>query len=539
MAGKVYSYLRFSTPKQATGASKSRQLDYAKKWAADNDMLLDDTLSMKDEGLSAFHQKHLKNGALGIFMEAINAGKIPFGSVLIVEGLDRLSRAAPMKAQAQLQSIISAGVEVVTASDGKRYSNESLAENPMDIIYAVLVMIRAHEESATKSKRVADHLFRKCEGWLAGTYRGKISCGAVPSWVEWVDGKFKLKPGVAETVRYTVLRFIEGVGAVRIIDELRTQGLASTGSRQANNINQLVCAQPHLFIGTRKLVASGKEFSLEGYYPPLLSAEEYAKLCIAIEQRRATPRRVVGKVTFTSILTGGGITTCGHCGAAIIARNQRRNPLKGGAPYNRRMVCPRCEVSRKCAAGCSAEILENAIFSFCSDQINLDSLNSSTAPQQAKLLIERGDLLKRIGENEKRAAKFMDAVMEDDSAVPQMLIQRLREMEAQIVSDKARASALDAEINSIATGGVPNAELWSSLREGIISLDEEKRLSARNLVLGTFRKIQVFNRGAFPDSPKGIVDVLLIAKGGTRRYLRVDRKTGELVRGLNFDNRGG
>lgn len=51
---------------------------------------------MRDAGLSAFHQKHIKNGALGVFLEAVNAGSIPVGSVLIVEGLDRLSHAEPI-----------------------------------------------------------------------------------------------------------------------------------------------------------------------------------------------------------------------------------------------------------------------------------------------------------------------------------------------------------------------------------------------------------------------------------------------------------
>jgi hypothetical protein len=69
---KVYSYTRFSDPKQALGHSADRQLQYAKAWAAKHDLVLDDTLSMKDEGLSAFHQKHIKQGAL---TEALLAGE--------------------------------------------------------------------------------------------------------------------------------------------------------------------------------------------------------------------------------------------------------------------------------------------------------------------------------------------------------------------------------------------------------------------------------------------------------------------------------
>lgn len=91
--GRVFSYLRFSDPKQAAGSSAARQTEYAERWAAERGLHLDTTLSLKDEGLSAFHQAHVKNGALGVFLRAIEDGLIPVGSVLVVEGLDRLRNA--------------------------------------------------------------------------------------------------------------------------------------------------------------------------------------------------------------------------------------------------------------------------------------------------------------------------------------------------------------------------------------------------------------------------------------------------------------
>lgn len=77
MSHKVYSYLRFSAAKQADGASIVRQSEYARKWAAEHALTLDESLTMRDEGLSAYHQKHIKSSALGVFMEAINACKTP------------------------------------------------------------------------------------------------------------------------------------------------------------------------------------------------------------------------------------------------------------------------------------------------------------------------------------------------------------------------------------------------------------------------------------------------------------------------------
>lgn len=234
---KVYSYLRFSAAKQAMGASTERQTDYAKRWAADHGLTLDESLTMRDEGLSAYHQKHIKNGALGVFMAAIDEGRIPQGSVLIVEGLDRLSRAEPILAQAQLAQIINAGITVVTASDGKQYNRERLKGNPMDLVYSLLVIIRAHEESETKSKRVADVLRRRCEGWIAGTYRGKISCGANPSWVQWNGSTWELKQDAAETIRIAVRLFSSGYGGQRIIQKLKEDGRSMAGMNCAHNIN--------------------------------------------------------------------------------------------------------------------------------------------------------------------------------------------------------------------------------------------------------------------------------------------------------------
>src|SRR5579863_9916002 len=86
---RVYSYLRFSNAKQASGASIARQLDYAVKWAEQHGMELDKSLTLKDEGLSAFHEKHIEKGNFGVFLKAIEDGMIPPGSVLIVESLDR------------------------------------------------------------------------------------------------------------------------------------------------------------------------------------------------------------------------------------------------------------------------------------------------------------------------------------------------------------------------------------------------------------------------------------------------------------------
>ena len=119
MQPKAYSYLRFSTPEQATGDSSRRQIEAAERWAAKNGMTLDTSLRMEDRGISAFRGKNARTGALGAFLAAVDDGVVPEGSYLLVENLDRVSRADPWDALPVFQQIINAGVIIVTLMDGR------------------------------------------------------------------------------------------------------------------------------------------------------------------------------------------------------------------------------------------------------------------------------------------------------------------------------------------------------------------------------------------------------------------------------------
>lgn len=205
-------------------------------------MALDASLSPRDEGLSAYHQRHVRQGALGVFLRAVEDGQVPAGSVLIVEGLDRLSRAEPLQAQAQLAQIVNAGITVVTASDGREYNRERLKAQPMDLVYSLLVMIRAHEESDTKSKRVKAAIRRQCQGWIAGSWRAPIRVGKDPHWVREAEGgRFELIPERATAVQLIVEMFKQGHGAVRVVRELaeRRLQISETGANVNSGVRTI------------------------------------------------------------------------------------------------------------------------------------------------------------------------------------------------------------------------------------------------------------------------------------------------------------
>jgi DNA invertase Pin-like site-specific DNA recombinase len=89
---KAYSYVRFSTKRQGKGDSLQRQLDRSRQYAAEHDLELQEQ-SFEDLGVSAFDRSNVTKGALAAFIQAAESGVIERGSYLLVENLDRLSRA--------------------------------------------------------------------------------------------------------------------------------------------------------------------------------------------------------------------------------------------------------------------------------------------------------------------------------------------------------------------------------------------------------------------------------------------------------------
>ena len=528
--GKVFSYLRFSDPRQAAGSSADRQLAYAATWAAKQGMELDATLTLKDEGLSAYHQRHVTQGALGVFLRAIEDGRIASGSVLIVEGLDRLSRAEPIQAQAQLAQIINAGITVVTASDGREYNRAGLKAQPMDLVYSLLVMIRAHEESDTKSKRVKAAIRRQCEGWLAGSFRGLIRNGKDPQWLRWSHQGWELIPERVSAVRRALELYQQGLGAGRAANVMHQEGfeLSSWGisGQQVYRLIKLPALR-----GAKRLAVDGEAYMLEEYYPRILSDTEWAELQHLADQRHR--RRGAGEIP--GMITGIGLTYCGYCGTALVAQNimHRRREDGSLADGNRRLHCTSYSKNGGCSASgsCSVVPIERALLSFCSDQLNLQRLLQVGDDGQGvrRQLVAARAAVEKITT---QLGKVTDALMADDSgAAPIAFIRKARELEAQQVIDQQKVVQLENALAAVSGASRPaQAERWTELSELVKAGDYDAREKVRQLVMDTFDRIVIFMRGVDPDGRKGrSIDVQLLSRTGQHRLIQIDRTTGNWV----------
>lgn len=524
-SARVYSYLRFSDPRQAAGSSADRQLQYAESWAAARGLRLDESLSLRDEGLSAYHQQHVKQGALGAFLRAVDEGRIPTGSVLIVEGLDRLSRAEPIQAQAQLAQIINAGITVVTASDGREYNRAGLKAQPMDLVYSLLVMIRAHEESDTKSKRVKAAIRRQCEGWNAGTYRGVIRNGRDPQWLRWDGQAWQLIPERVEAVRYAIELYRQGDGATRAVRKLVARGydLGEWGI-SGQQIYRLV-KLPALR-GAKRISVDSEEYLLEDYYPRLLSDDEFSEL----QGQASTRHGRRGAPDIVGLVTGIGVTWCGYCGTAIVAQNliSRTKPDGTLNDGHRRLHCTSASIGTGCkSASCSVVPVEKALLSYCSDQINLDRLMTPADEGQA-LRQQLQVTQNKHADIERQLSRVTEALLADDGgAAPLAFVRKARELEAELKRLQSDAERLERELASQAPKQTPaGVELWRQLAEQSQDIYSPSREELRQLVLDTFSRIVVYMRGLVPDPDSKTITLLLVSRAGQRVMLEVDRRSG-------------
>lgn len=535
MSARVYSYMRFSDAKQASGASSERQRAYAAQWAQQHGLLLDDSLSMRDEGLSAFHQRHVKKGALGVFLKAVEDGKVPPDSVLVVEGLDRLSRAEPLQAQAQLTSIVTAGISVVTASDGKIYSRERMKATPMDLVYSLLVMIRAHEESDTKSKRVRDAIRRQCENWAAGTYRGLIRYGKTPGWLRVVDGRWELIPERTAAVRAAVEMFRRGLGTGVIARQLHDAGLSITDRMPSSGHIVRLLTSPALY-GDKNLELEGCTHLLAGYYPPVMSRAEWDSLQELAQAR--SRKHVKGEIP--PVLTGFGVTVCGYCGGPMKSQTMANKRRPDGTLLDsyRRLQCVRVNDGSGCVVkgSCSAAPIERALMAYCSDLANLQALyvGDPTALPRIELAAGRS----KLSDIDSKLDRVLEALLESSDQAPASFTRRARELESEREAIAEQVRQAERAVIEATRAGLDGADQrWRSLAEGVASLDYEARIQARQLVADTFENIVVYHSGIRPsDASTRSIELVLVAKGGTSRLLHINAK-GEVTAAEEIDQR--
>jgi DNA invertase Pin-like site-specific DNA recombinase len=339
---QAYSYLRMSTDPQLLGDSRRRQLEASRAYAVTNGLELAEGAELEDIGVSAFKGANVRDGALGQFLEAVRSGSVRPGSYLIVESLDRLSREQVLTAQSLFLSIIQAGINLVTLMDGKVY--RAGTTDLADLIMSLVIMSRAHEESLTKSRRIA------------AAWKNKRSEAVEKPMTKWCPAWLKLSsdrscyepiPERIEIVRQIFTDTAEGIGMYSIATRLNKAKVATFGG--PNGWHQSYVAkilssravlgefQPHIRVDGRR-VPHGEP--VPDYFPTILQEELFYRAQLGKTQRRGTGAGRKG-AGFTNLFSG--IAKCDYCDASILFENKGLGP-KGGT-Y---LVCDGAKRQKNC-----------------------------------------------------------------------------------------------------------------------------------------------------------------------------------------------
>nr|MCA1067419.1 hypothetical protein [Delftia acidovorans] len=286
------------------------------------------------------------------------------------------------------------------------------------------------------------------------------------------------------------------------MQRLDAEGLRLYSTTPVNVTTQVyrIIKMPQL-AGTKPVSLDGEEYQLKGYYPAVLSADEWTELQrVAAQSGR---RRV--KDDLPHVITGLGITICGYCGRPMSGQHlATKNRLPDGRlrDGNRRLLCASaaaygggCPVS----GSTGAAPVERAIMSYCSDIVNLQALYGADRSQalRAQVVGARQEVDK-IGA---QLDKLTDAMLATaDEGTPAVFARRARQLEIELDAAQTRLQAAELDLAGAARTDIAGANAaWRALAAGVEAQEIEPRLQARQLIADTFERIVVYARGVNPN----------------------------------------
>jgi hypothetical protein len=288
----AYSYIRFSHPDQAKGDSLRRQTEAARAWCVRNGLCLDESTTLRDLGRSAYTGKHRSNPdrhALAAFLKLIEQSKVPRGSFLIIENLDRLSREDERSALRLWMDILDQGVNIVQLHPETIFRHEK--SDMVDIMRTIIELSRGHGESARKSERNGAAW---AERRRKAREEGAILTRRLPAWIEERSGKGVLIPERAATIKRIFALAAGGYGCAGIVKKLTDDKVPSFGpSGHWTRTYVAVILKDRRALGElQPRLHAGKPDGepLKGYFPAAVTERDWQAARAGAAQRR---RRVV------------------------------------------------------------------------------------------------------------------------------------------------------------------------------------------------------------------------------------------------------
>jgi DNA invertase Pin-like site-specific DNA recombinase/chorismate mutase len=392
--------------------------------------------------VSGFNKNNISRGAMSQFLSAVHEGKIPPGSYLLVENLDRLTRADIQTALNLLLHIVQSGIICVTLQDSKEWTKESLA-NLGDLVVSLAMLHRGHDESRVKSERIkAVHnraremkdrsVFGRAPGWLKRSQNGK-TWEPIPELVAIVKQVFELVAA--------------GYGGVAIAKRANSEGwpLPSLTGRERNSgwhvtfptklvRNRAVLGELEFSVfRDGRAVSTGE--SVDDWYPRIIDDELFFRANAAIDVRRVKPNR--RDTSYRNIFQG--VMYCGHCGATLTRK------IKNGSKNSPNYALYVCSDRHRGLSNCpnyNSKELEVALIpllykyfaEYFADDARLTSLRDEISGLEGKIL----DL-------KKSRDRLVDAIEQSEVEILP-IVRRLEDYEGKLLSYEHQLTQLKAQL---------------------------------------------------------------------------------------------
>ncbi len=387
-----YSYHRISTMRQLSGDGIRRQIEASQKVCNAKGWMMDTSFKLTDIGKSAYHGKNLDDkAALGSFLNAVDAGLIRRPAILLVESLDRLSRANIMDALELFIRIMNAGITIYTSIDDMTYNREDIQKNFSPLLISITLMCRSHEESETKSKRIKHSLLRMEQDLR----EGKLGRSTIyPFWIDISSGAPKVIKAQAQIVQDVFrLSANENKSVVDITNYLREKYdgmyVASVSKTQRLLYNKKVLG-----------LYEAKDKSYIKAFPAIIDEKTYFLSQSMIAKRKI---KDVGRPAKRAINFLKSSMKCGVCGRGIVLIGRDI-----GSGY----VCHSYIEKNKCGlkSFLSAEKLMNAILYTLSLIDKDDMLEKAANTEKSKLSKLLNIKEAELREKQERLANLVDLI---------------------------------------------------------------------------------------------------------------------------------
>lgn len=294
--------------------------------------------SIRDEGLSAFHGKHLKQGNLAGFLKAADEGCVPEGSVLVVEDWSRFSRRKVSDSQEMLRQLWKHGLALGWVREDIVITRE-VFDSRQDLRFKLdFTQQSAHDFSAGLSKTVSQVWAIREKKYVENGEK-YLSMSSAPDWAKIKDDDF------VETDRADLMREVfqlrsQGFGASQIARKLTADGhkLSGGGSFTEGRVGRI--------LRDRRLLGE-KEWSSgrisPGYFPKVIDDALWQVVQKLVDDANDNPGRTGKGDPIRNILQG--VTFC-SCGAPMSWQGAHKNKETGEYRYSylrctaKRQSCP-------------------------------------------------------------------------------------------------------------------------------------------------------------------------------------------------------